>query len=90
MALCRSLPRTTALYHRPSDGAALSMGPGAFVAALEAASHRDASSTAVCGKPSPAFLQECVAGMIPADEKMSNYTNIIVSETCMLAPRISA
>lgn len=69
---------TSALYHRPSEGAALSMGPGAFVAALEAASHREASSTTICGKPSRAFLQECIAGMIPTDDAMSSYTNIIV------------
>ncbi|KAJ1020120.1 hypothetical protein NDA16_004400 [Ustilago loliicola] len=56
------------------------MGPGAFVAALEAASHRDAGSTAVCGKPSEAFLQECIAGMIPQDEHMNNYTNIIIGD----------
>ena len=71
-----------ALYHRPSEGSALSMGPGAFVAALEAASHRDASTTTVCGKPSQAFLQECIGGMIPANDAMSNYTNIIVSSLC--------
>ncbi|SPO25165.1 uncharacterized protein UTRI_02728_B [Ustilago trichophora] len=69
-----------ALYHRPSEDVALSMGPGAFVAALEAASHRQASTTTVCGKPSQAFLQECVAGMIPEDEAMSNYTNIIIGD----------
>lgn len=71
----------SALYHRPSEKSPLSMGPGAFVAALEAASHREASSTTVCGKPSQAFLQECIAGMIPADESMSDYTNIIVSRS---------
>lgn len=70
-----------ALYHRPSEDVALSMGPGAFVAALEAASHRQASTTTVCGKPSQAFLQECVAGMIPENEAMSSYTNIIVSRS---------
>lgn len=55
------------------------MGPGAFVAALEAACHRDADSTSVCGKPSQAFLQECIAGMIEANESMNDLTNIIVS-----------
>ncbi|SPO32171.1 uncharacterized protein UTRI_02728 [Ustilago trichophora] len=69
-----------ALYHRPSEGVALSMGPGAFVTALEAASHRQASTTTVCGKPSQAFLQECVAGMIPENETMSGYTNIIIGD----------
>ncbi|CDW97906.1 hypothetical protein [Sporisorium scitamineum] len=68
-----------AMYHRPSEGAPLSMGPGAFVSALEAACRRDADSTTVCGKPSQAFLQECIAGMIAADESMNDYTNIIVS-----------
>lgn len=67
------------MYHRPSEGAPLSMGPGAFVSALEAACRRDADSTTVCGKPSQAFLQECIAGMIAADESMNDYTNIIVS-----------
>ncbi|GAC98821.1 haloacid dehalogenase-like hydrolase domain-containing protein 2 [Pseudozyma hubeiensis SY62] len=67
-----------ALYHRPSEGAPLSMGPGAFVAALEAACHRDASSTTICGKPSEAFLRECIAGMMSrAEERMDSYTNII-------------
>jgi len=69
-----------ALYHRPGEGEALSLGPGAFVAALEAACHRDASSTTVCGKPSEAFLQECIAGMIRDGESMNEYTNIIVSQ----------
>ncbi|KAF6767430.1 HAD-superfamily hydrolase, subfamily IIA [Kalmanozyma brasiliensis GHG001] len=69
-----------ALYHRPSEGAALSLGPGAFVAALEAASHRTSSSTVVCGKPSPAFLEECIAGMISANERMSDFHNIIIGD----------
>ncbi|CBQ70976.1 conserved hypothetical protein [Sporisorium reilianum SRZ2] len=66
-----------AMYHRPSEGAPLSMGPGAFVAALEVACRRNADSTTVCGKPSQAFLQECIAGMIAADESMNDFTNII-------------
>lgn len=77
-----ALPRclVLALYHPPSESAPLSMGPGAFVAALEAACHREASSTTVCGKPSEAFLRECIAGMMSReDESMDNYTNIIVS-----------
>lgn len=69
-----------AMYHRPSEGAPLSMGPGAFVSALEAACRRDADSTTVCGKPSQAFLQECIAGMIAADESMNDYTNIIIGD----------
>lgn len=69
-----------ALYHRPGEGEALSLGPGAFVAALEAACHRDASSTTVCGKPSEAFLQECIAGMIRDGESMNEYTNIIIGD----------
>lgn len=64
------------------------MGPGAFVAALEVASHRDADSTTVCGKPSEAFLQECIAGMIPENEQMSDYTNIIVSSLFLEAADI--
>ncbi|GAC72368.1 predicted sugar phosphatase [Moesziomyces antarcticus T-34] len=69
-----------ALYHRPTQDGPLSLGPGAFVAALEAASGRRASETIVCGKPQPAFLQECVAGMIGVDESMSDFTNIIVGD----------
>ena len=56
------------------------MGPGAFVAALEAACRREADTTTVCGKPSQAFIQECIAGMMPANESMGDYTNIIVSQ----------
>ncbi|ETS60768.1 hypothetical protein PaG_04676 [Moesziomyces aphidis] len=46
----------------------------------QAASGRRASETIVCGKPQPAFLQECVAGMIGVDESMSDFTNIIVGD----------
>ncbi|SNX83614.1 uncharacterized protein MEPE_02321 [Melanopsichium pennsylvanicum] len=69
-----------ALYHRSSEGAALLMGPGAFVAALEAASLCCASSTTVCGKPSQALLQECISGMVSANQVISDYTNIIIGD----------
>lgn len=81
-----SVPQSLALYHRPSNGGALSLGPGAFIAALEAASHRKPSSTIVCGKPSQAFLRECIAGMIGENEDMVNYNNIIVGRLCDTRP----
>ncbi|EPQ29999.1 uncharacterized protein PFL1_02672 [Pseudozyma flocculosa PF-1] len=52
-----------ALYHRPSTDSPLSLGPGAFIAALEAAARLDASTTTICGKPSRTFLQECLGGL---------------------------
>nr|CDI56358.1 conserved hypothetical protein [Melanopsichium pennsylvanicum 4] len=72
--------RFCTLYHRSSEGAALLMGPGAFVAALEAASLCCASSTTVCGKPSQALLQECISGMVSANQVISDYTNIIIGD----------
>lgn len=39
------------------------MGPGAYVAALEAASRRKADDTIVCGKPSKTFLETCLNSM---------------------------
>lgn len=64
-----------AMYHQPSGDAKLSLGPGAFVTALESAARLDSASTAVCGKPSASFLQECLAGMRTTSD---DETNIIV------------
>ncbi|CAO1633013.1 unnamed protein product [Sympodiomycopsis kandeliae] len=58
-----------AMYLRPggstSDGQPLplSLGPGAFLAGLEAASGIDPSKTIIVGKPQPAFFAECLKGM---------------------------
>lgn len=58
-----------AMYLRPggstSDGKArpLSLGPGAFLSGLEAASGIDPGDTIVVGKPQPAFFAECLKGM---------------------------
>lgn len=52
-----------ALYYRPGPSEPLSLGPGAYVAALEAASRREAKDTIVCGKPSAAFFQTCLDEM---------------------------
>lgn len=49
-----------ALYFRPGTDDPLSMGPGAYIAALEAATRRSADQTIVCGKPSKTFLQLCI------------------------------
>lgn len=64
------------MYHQPSGNAKLSLGPGAFVTALESAARLDAASTMVCGKPSASFLKECLAGMC---ESSDDNINIIVS-----------
>lgn len=49
-----------ALYFRPGTDEPLSMGPGAYIAALEAATRRSPDQTIVCGKPSKTFLQLCI------------------------------
>ncbi|PWN32834.1 uncharacterized protein FA14DRAFT_78512 [Meira miltonrushii] len=49
-----------ALYFRPGTDDPLSMGPGAYIAALEAATRRSPDQTIVCGKPSKTFLQLCI------------------------------
>lgn len=41
-------------------GAPLSLGPGAYVASLEAATHRPKMDTIICGKPSGGFLSTCI------------------------------
>lgn len=52
-----------ALYYRPSTSAPLSLGPGAYVAALEAACHRSSNDTIVCGKPSRSFFETCLESL---------------------------
>ncbi|PWN49603.1 hypothetical protein IE53DRAFT_411499 [Violaceomyces palustris] len=52
-----------ALYHRPKESSPLSLGPGTFIASLEISSKLDPKETAICGKPSKEFLQECLEGM---------------------------
>lgn len=57
-----------ALYYRPSTSAPLSLGPGAYVAALEAACHRSCNDTLVCGKPSKTFFESCLASMRASED----------------------
>jgi ribonucleotide monophosphatase NagD (HAD superfamily) len=59
-----------ALYHRPGgkgkDGAEkqpLSLGPGAFLAALEEGAGLDRKDTVTVGKPQWTFFEECLKGM---------------------------
>ncbi|PWZ01631.1 hypothetical protein BCV70DRAFT_158296 [Testicularia cyperi] len=71
-----------ALYHRPSADQPLSLGPGAFISALEAASQYQGNTTTVCGKPSREFLSECLFAMRNSSSASSQHveeTNYIVS-----------
>lgn len=59
-----------ALYHRPGgkgkDGAQkqpLSLGPGAFLAALEEGAGLSRENTVTVGKPQWTFFEECLKGM---------------------------
>lgn len=58
-----------ALYFRPGTDQPLSMGPGAFIAALETATKRSIDQTIVCGKPSKTFLQLCIDDIRKEREK---------------------
>ncbi|KAN0060063.1 hypothetical protein ACQY0O_008036 [Thecaphora frezii] len=72
-----------ALYHRPNLDSPLSMGPGAFISALEAAARFEPSSTRICGKPSRTFLEECLHGMVQEiGENESNVPqrNVIIGD----------
>lgn len=72
-----------ALYVRPAPNAPLSMGPGAYVSALEAATRRTADQTIVCGKPSETFFKLCLDAMDSQHQGTSDTTatcNIIVGD----------
>lgn len=73
-----------ALYYRSSTSAPLSLGPGAYVAALEAACHRSSQDTLVCGKPSRAFFTECLESLREEHESVGDgegeERNIIIGD----------
>ncbi|PWN89403.1 hypothetical protein FA10DRAFT_280431 [Acaromyces ingoldii] len=66
-----------ALYYRPGPSEPLSLGPGAYIAALEAASRREAKDTVVCGKPSAAFFQTCLDEMAASPPENGQSANTI-------------
>lgn len=70
--------RTAALYY--STGEHLSMGPGAYIASLEAAARLDASKTLVCGKPTADFFKGCLRDM-RGEQALEDERNIVVSST---------
>jgi HAD superfamily hydrolase (TIGR01450 family) len=69
-----------ALYYRPATSAPLSLGPGAYVAALEAACHRSSQDTIVCGKPSRTFFEACLESFRIEYEQGEKERNIIIGD----------
>jgi HAD superfamily hydrolase (TIGR01450 family) len=77
-----------ALYFRPGTDEPLSMGPGAYIAALEAATRRSPDQTIVCGKPSKTFLQMCIDDI--REERQANGLGEDSEQTIIIGDDIEA
>lgn len=80
-----------ALYLRPAadpsgNPSPLSLGPGAFLAALEASSGCDADQTVIVGKPQQEFFAQCLRQM--GWDGRESAEAWIVSDTCQLREQI--